>query len=107
MTTRGNDGQYALVTGASGGIGLELARVLAANRFNLVLLARSRDRLEDLARELEAQYGTKVTIVPADLSEPGAAQAVFDSLSDAGVQIELLVNNAPFAGRPLRRDRPR
>ena len=94
MTTRGNDGQYALVTGASGGIGLELARVLAANRFNLVLLARSRDRLEDLARELEAQYGTKITIVPADLSEPGAAQAVFDSLSDAGVQIELLVNNA-------------
>ena len=79
MTTRGNDGQYALVTGASGGIGLELARVLAANRFNLVLLARSRDRLEDLARELEAQYGTKVTIVPADLSEPGAAKAVFDS----------------------------
>ena len=94
MTTRGNDGQYALVTGASGGIGLELARVLAANRFNLVLLARSRDRLEELASELEAQHGTKVTIVPADLSEPGAAKAVFDSLSDAGVQIELLVNNA-------------
>ena len=93
MTTRGNDGQYALVTGASGGIGLELARVLAANRFNLVLLARSRDRLEELARELDAQHGTKVTIVPA-LSEPGAAQAVFDSLSDTGVQIELLVNNA-------------
>src|SRR6516164_9895875 len=94
MTTRGNDGQYALVTGASGGIGLELARVLAANRFNLVLLARSRDKLEDLARELEARHGTKVTIVPADLSEPGAAQAVFDSLTDAGVQIDLLVNNA-------------
>jgi len=94
MTTKGNDGQTALITGASGGIGLELARVLAANGFNLVLLARSRDKLEDLARELGAQHGTRVTIVPADLSEPGAAQAVFDSLTDAGVQIDLLVNNA-------------
>src|SRR6516225_12248628 len=94
MTTNGNDGQTALITGASGGIGLELARVLAINGFSLVLLARSRDKLEDLARELEAQYGTKITIVPADLSEPGAAQAVFDSLNDAGVQIDLLVNNA-------------
>src|SRR6516165_12125941 len=94
MATKENEGQSALVTGASGGIGLELARVLAANRFSLVLLARSRDKLEDLARELEARHGTKVTIVPADLSEPGAAQAVFDSLTDAGVQIDLLVNNA-------------
>jgi uncharacterized protein len=50
MTTKGNEGESALVTGASGGIGLELARVLAANRFSLVLLARSRDKLEDLAR---------------------------------------------------------
>jgi short-subunit dehydrogenase len=94
MTIKGNEGQSALVTGASGGIGLELARVLAGNRFSLVLLARSRDKLEDLARELRAQHGTQVTIVPADLSEPGAAQAVFDSLNDAGVQIDLLVNNA-------------
>ena len=61
MTTKGNEGQSALVTGASGGIGLELARVLAANLFSLVLLARSRDKLEDLARELGAQHGTKVT----------------------------------------------
>jgi uncharacterized protein len=94
MTTNGNDGQTALVTGASGGIGLELARVLAANRFSLVLLARSRDKLEDLARELGDQHGTRVTIVPADLCEHGAARAVFDSLNDAGVQIDLLVNNA-------------
>jgi len=94
MTTKGNDGQTALITGASGGIGLELTRVLAANGFNLVLLARSRDKLEDLALELGAQHGTMVTIVPADLGEPGAAQAIFDSLNDAGVQIDLLVNNA-------------
>ena len=92
MTTSGRDGQTALVTGASGGIGLELARVLAANRFSLVLLARSQDKLEDLARELGIKHGTSVTIVPVDLGEPGAAQAVFDSL--VGVQIDLLVNNA-------------
>jgi len=88
MTTKGNEGQSALVTGASGGIGLELARVLAANLFSLVLLARSRDKLEDLARELGAQYGTKVTIVPA--SEPGAAQAVFDSLCAPKTLSELM-----------------
>ena len=92
MTTSGRDGQTALVTGASGGIGLELARVLAANRFSLVLLARSQDKLEDLARELGVKHGTRVTVVPVDLGEPGAAQAVFDSL--VGVQIDLLVNNA-------------
>ena len=66
MTTNGNDGQTALITGASGGIGLELARVLAVNGFSLVLLARSRDKLEDLARELRAQHGTTVTIIPAE-----------------------------------------
>jgi short chain dehydrogenase len=51
MATQGNEGQCALVTGASGGIGLELARVFAENRFSLVLLARSRNKLEELARE--------------------------------------------------------
>ncbi|MCC8935551.1 SDR family oxidoreductase [Bradyrhizobium sp. Arg68] len=94
MAVSGNEGQCALVTGASGGIGLELARVLAANGFSLVLLARSRDKLQELARELKASYGTKVTIVAADLSEPAAPQAVFDSLKDAGVRVDLLVNNA-------------
>jgi uncharacterized protein len=101
MTTKANEGQCALVTGASGGIGLELARVLAANGFALVLLARSRDKLQEIARELKAEHGTNVTIVPADLSEPNAPQAVFDTLRDAGVRIDLLVNNAGllFEGR--------
>jgi FlaA1/EpsC-like NDP-sugar epimerase len=98
---KGNEGQCALVTGASGGIGLELARVFAANRFDLVLLARSRDKLEDLARELKAEHGTKVTIVPADLSEPDAPRAVFDTLRNGGVKVDVLVNNAGllFEGR--------
>src|SRR5437879_7206708 len=94
MATKENERRCALVTGASGGIGLELARVLAAHRFDLVLLARSRDKLELLARELKADHGAGVTVVPADLSEPGAPQAVFDTLNDAGIQVDLLVNNA-------------
>ena len=94
MATNENEGQCALVTGASAGIGQELARVLAANSFNLVLLARSRDKLQALANELSAAHGIRTTIVPADLSEPGAAQAVFQAVRDAGTQIDLLVNNA-------------
>ncbi|SDJ30107.1 hypothetical protein SAMN05444171_2088 [Bradyrhizobium lablabi] len=94
MSTKENERQCALVTGASGGIGLELARVLAAHRFDLVLLARSRDKLETLAGELKADHGARVTVVPADLSEPSAPQAVFDTLNDAGIQVGLLVNNA-------------
>ncbi len=94
MATDSNEGQCALVTGASGGIGEELARVLAANKFNLVLLARSRDKLQSLANELAAAHGVRTTIAPADLGEPGAAQAVFQAVSEAGTQVDLLVNNA-------------
>lgn len=94
MTAKGREGQCALVTGASGGIGLELARIFAANRFDLVLLARSREKLEELAREFKAEHGANVTVVPADLSEPHAPQAVFDTLKNAGVRVDLLVNNA-------------
>ena len=63
---------FALVTGASGGIGLELARLLAEKGYNLVLLARSRNKLEELARELETAHGIQATVVAADLSEPDA-----------------------------------
>ncbi|MCO5130602.1 MAG: SDR family oxidoreductase [Xanthobacteraceae bacterium] len=94
MATNENDGQCALVTGASGGLGEALARVLAANKFNLVLLARRRDKLQDLANELSAAHGVRTTIAPADLGEPGAAQAVFQAVNDAGTQVDLLVNNA-------------
>ena len=84
----------ALVTGASGGIGLELARLLAEKGFNLVLLARSRNKLEELARELETAHGIQAAVVAADLSEPDAPQAVFDELLQKAIQVDLLVNNA-------------
>lgn len=89
-----NKGQCALVTGASAGIGQELARVLAANKFDLVLLARSRDKLQELANELSTAHGVRTTVASADLGEPGAAQAVFRAVQDAGTQVDLLVNNA-------------
>ncbi|EGP08269.1 short-chain dehydrogenase/reductase [Bradyrhizobiaceae bacterium SG-6C] len=94
MTAERKSGQCALVTGASGGIGLELARVLAANGFDLVLLARSAAKLQEIANELKANHGSKVTVLPADLSDPGTPQAVFNTLADAGIRIDLLVNNA-------------
>ena len=94
MTPRADEGRCALVTGASGGIGLELARVLAAHRFRLVLVARRKDKLQDLARTLQADHGTEVMVIAADLADPAAPRAVFDRLADAGLQIDLLVNNA-------------
>jgi len=83
--------KWALVTGASAGIGVALARELARNGAKLILTARRQERLEALAVELRAQ-GTEVRIVLADLTQPEAAQAIFDAT--AGLDVEILVNNA-------------
>jgi uncharacterized protein len=85
----------ALVTGASSGIGAELARLCAADGYDLILVARRADRLRDLAASLEAQHGVRVRSVPADLSDPDAPQAVFD---DAG-PVDMLINNAGIGVR--------
>lgn len=84
----------ALVSGASSGIGLELARVLAKAGYDLVLVARSRERLQTLSGELEGQYQVKVRIIPVDLSQSGAALAVYDQTGNTA--IDVLVNNAGF-----------
>lgn len=94
MAKSDNQGKTALVTGASGGIGLEVARELAGEGFSLVLVARSRDKLEQLAQELKKDKGAKVTVLPADLNDPATPQAIFNTLKDKGIQIDLLVNNA-------------
>lgn len=83
-----------LLTGASGGIGRQLAEVFAANGWRLVLSARSTDRLRALARELTAKHGTKATILPADLADPASPQAIFDALRAREVEVDILVNNA-------------
>src|SRR5262245_53937099 len=84
----------ALVTGASSGIGLELSRLLAANGHNLVLVARSAERLDRVAHELENHYGVRVDRRLRDLSDPGAAHALWRELIDDGIAVDVLVNNA-------------
>jgi uncharacterized protein len=88
----------ALVTGASSGSGEQLARQLAARGVNLVLVARSEQRLRALAEELEtAHRGVSVTVMTADLSAPDAPGDLAGKLAAAGVTVDLLVNNAGFA----------
>lgn len=85
--------RWALVTGASAGIGAELARELARRGAKLILTARRRERLHALAAELSAQ-GTETRIVVADLNDPDAPQQIFDATEGAGLAIDVLVNNA-------------
>lgn len=84
----------ALVTGASDGIGLEFCRVLAGSGYQVVLVARREDKLEQLASELQEQFGTGGIVIPADLSIPGAAHKLFQTVDSRGLQIDFLVNNA-------------
>lgn len=99
-------GQTVLITGASGGIGKELARVFAKHGFDLVLVARSADKLQAFAEELEREYRIKATPVPADLSAPDGAQKLYDEVSSRGIRIDQLVNNAGAgkAGRTVDTD---
>jgi short-subunit dehydrogenase len=93
----------ALVTGASSGIGKELARLFAADGHDVALVARRRERLEELARELEATHGVKAWALPCDLADGRAVDALVAELSARGLAVDFLVNNAgvgttgPFA----------
>jgi uncharacterized protein len=89
-------GKWALITGASAGIGLELAKQLAAGGSHLVLTARRVDRLAKLAAELSSQYGVKVELFPADLIRPEAPAQIYEFTTGKRIEIELLVNNAGF-----------
>ena len=86
-------GKWALITGASSGIGTALARELASRGAKLILTARRRDRLDALAAELSAN-GTETRIVVADLMDPSAPQQIFDATEGAGLVVDVLINNA-------------
>ncbi|MGB8221266.1 MAG: SDR family oxidoreductase [Polyangiales bacterium] len=88
--------EIALVTGASMGIGKELARIFAADGRDLVLVARSEDKLRSLADELESAHGITAHVLPADLTDPSAPSTIFASLESKGLALDYLVNNAGF-----------
>jgi hypothetical protein len=86
----------ALITGASSGIGYELAKLFAADGWSLVLAARGEDKLKALADELRSRHNIAVEVVPIDLSQPGAAEKLFAAATAGGQPITGLVNNAGF-----------
>ena len=86
----------ALVTGASSGIGLELAKIFARNRTDLVLVARSEDKLNDLAHELRQKFSVQVKVVAADLADMHQVENLYNVLQLENVFIDYLVNNAGF-----------
>lgn len=96
----------ALVTGASSGIGATFAKELAKKSYDLVLVARSQDKLEKLAVELARDCGIKTEVISQDLTEPSAGQKVFDAVSNKGITVDLLINNAGFGDYGAFIDRP-
>ena len=91
----------AMITGASAGLGIEFARQLAARGVDLFLVARRKERLAEVARELEASFGVGVATFAADLSEPGAPAAIEARVRERSLEIDYLINNAGSAGPHL------
>ena len=87
----------ALITGASGGFGAEFARLFAADGFDLILVARSGAAMEEIAQVEEERHGINVTVLPKDLSKPGAARDVMASVEERALNVDALVNNAGFS----------
>lgn len=94
MTTRHTE--TVLITGASSGIGLELAKCFAAEGCRLVLVARNTEALQALADELRATHACETRVLPADLGDPESPGRIYDALQQAGVGVDVLVNNAGF-----------
>src|SRR5256885_6947877 len=100
--------QWSLITGASSGIGFELAKLFASDHFNLVLVARNNTRLDQIARDLQLSHGISTSVLAHDLADPAAAERIFEATRAQGISV--LVNNAgfgfqePFAQSQLRGD---
>ncbi|KNC65995.1 short-chain dehydrogenase, partial [Pseudoalteromonas rubra] len=88
----------ALITGASSGIGLELARLHAQQGGDLVLVARSENKLNALKKELEQSHGVNACVITADLTDPASAQTIYNETKRQGIEIDILINNAGFGG---------
>jgi len=89
-----NNNQYALVTGATSGIGYELAKLFARDGYNLVIVARSQDELSSKQQEFSSTYGIKVVSIAKDLFEPSAATELYEEVKNQGITVNVLVNDA-------------
>lgn len=96
----------ALITGASSGIGMELARIHAGKGGDVILTARREDTLQGLKAELEEQHGINAHIFARDLSAEGGALALYDDIKAAGLEVDVLINNAGFGGIGVHVERP-
>ena len=90
--------KVALITGASSGIGKEFANIHAEKGGDLIIVARSKDKLKKLKAELESKHSVKVMVIAKDLSVPEAPKEIYDEIDKAGIQIDYLINNAGFGG---------
>ena len=88
--------KYALITGASAGIGKEIAEVLAEKKYNLVLTARREDRLIDLVSELKQKYDISADYITSDLADRNAPQTLYDFCKSKNYDVEVLINNAGY-----------
>jgi short-subunit dehydrogenase len=93
MVEKNNKG-YALITGATSGIGYELCKLFAADGYNVVLVARSPERLQDVAREIEEKHNVRVFPLAKDLFKREAAQEIYDELKQSNIEVTALVNDA-------------
>jgi short-subunit dehydrogenase len=86
--------KYALITGATSGIGLELAKLFAKDQYNLVIVSRRQDELNNVSNELKKDYGINVVTIAKDLFDRNAAFEIYDEVKSKGIQIDVLVNDA-------------
>jgi short-subunit dehydrogenase len=105
-----NRNRYALITGATSGIGYELAKLFARDGYNLILVARNQQLLQQTSDELKQQYGVEITPLAKDLFKPTAAEEIYNKTREMGITVNVLVNDAgqgewgPFVETDLQRD---
>ena len=105
-----NRNKYVLITGATSGIGYELAKLFAADSYNLILVARNKNNLQEITDKLKQEYSVEITPLSKDLFNPYAAEDIYDLVKEMGITVNVLVNDAgqgewgPFVETDMERD---